>query len=94
MLLGVCSQESCVLKKQEPQLVMGIGKRCSFPGRDSAGDNRATRKVEEDALKGASKLRGGGDLLPSHCEKEGVLRSQGRIHARVLSHMTPPDNGK
>lgn len=40
-----------MLKKQEPQLFMRIDKRCSFPGRDSAGKNRATRKVKEDALK-------------------------------------------
>lgn len=60
-----------MLKKQQPQLVVGIDKRCSFPGRDSARKNRATRKVKEDALKGASELRGEGDLLPGHCEKEG-----------------------
>lgn len=40
-----------MLKKQQPQLVVGIDKRCSFPGRDSARKNRATRKVKEDALK-------------------------------------------
>lgn len=47
-----------MLKKQEPQLVVGIGKRCSFPGRDSAGDNRATRKVKEDAPKRGFRTEG------------------------------------
>lgn len=58
LLLGVCSQESWMLKKQEPQLVMGIGKRCSFPGRDNEGKNRATRKVKEDALKRGFRTEG------------------------------------
>lgn len=47
-----------MLKKQEPQLVMGIDKRCSFPGRDNEGKNRASRKVKEDALKRGFRTEG------------------------------------
>lgn len=51
---------------------------CSFPGRNSAGENRATRNVKEDGLeRGLQTEERSGALSPGHCEKEGQSGPRG-----------------